>query len=113
MKRVVATIRALAQGLMTRHLLLSTLLLAPAQAALAQDCVRVACAQGDHCEITQFALTAVLPPGLEVRSIRSNTKIATRGDAALLDSRHAGRLAAVVSANQASIYGAVYVAGKL
>lgn len=111
MRHAYANIRKL--GFMIRHLLLPTLLLAFAQVAMAQDCVRVACAQGDHCEVTPSGLTAVLPPGWEIRSIRGNTKIATRGDAALLDCRPADRLAAVVSADQASIYGAVYLTGRL
>lgn len=103
----------LARGLMHRHLLWPALLLASAQVALAQDCVRITCGQADGCEAFPSRLRAALPPGFEIRSIRGNTKIATRGEAALLECRPASRLAAVVSADQASIYGAVHVTGKL
>jgi hypothetical protein len=98
---------------MNRHLLISILLLATAQAALAQDCIRITCGQDDACEVTPSGLTAALPPGFEIRSIRGGTKIDSRGDAALLECRPASRLEVVVSADQASIYGAVHVTGKL
>lgn len=100
-------------GLMNRHLLVSAVFLASAQASLAQDCIRISCAQGDSCEVTPSRLTAALPQGFEIRSIRGNTKIANRGDAALLDCRPAGRLPFMVSADQASIYGSLRVTGKL
>lgn len=100
-------------GLMHRHILISTFLLASAQAALSQDCIRIACGQEDYCEVTPSRLTAALPPGFEIRSIRGNTTIANRGDAALQECRPASRLAVVVSADQASMYGSVHVTGKL
>lgn len=77
---------------MGRHFLLSMLSFATTQAALSQDCVTLVCAQGDHCEITPSGLTAALPHGLEIRSVRGQTKIATRGEAVLLDCRPVGRL---------------------
>lgn len=98
---------------MNRHLLISALLLASTQAALSQDCIRIACGQDDYCEVTPSRLTAALPPGFEIRSIRGNTTIANRGEAALQECRPASRLAVVVSADQASIYGSVHVTGKL
>ncbi|RYE79796.1 MAG: hypothetical protein EOO80_05485 [Oxalobacteraceae bacterium] len=98
---------------MNRHLLASILLLASAQAALAQKCIRIACDQGDYCEVAPSRLTAALPPGFEIRSIRGNTKIASQGEAALLECRPASRLPVMVSADKASIYGSVHVTGKL
>jgi hypothetical protein len=98
---------------MSQHLLISTLLLASAQAALAQDCIRITCGQDDYCEVTPARLTAALPPGFQIRSIRGNTTIAHRGDAALLECRPASRLAGVVSADRASIYGSLRVTGQL
>lgn len=102
-----------ARGIMVPHLLVSTLLLASVQVALAQDCIRLACAPADNCEIAPSRLTAKLPPGFDIRSIRGNTKIANSGEAALLECRPASSLGTVWSADQASIYGAVRVAGKL
>lgn len=110
---VVGSAVRVARGLGSRNLLWPTLLLASTQVALAQDCVRIACGQADGCEVSPSRLTAALPPGLDIRSIRGNTKIATHGEAALLECRPASRLAAAVSADQASIYGAVQVTGKL
>lgn len=98
---------------MNRHLLLSTLLLASAQAALSQDCARIDCGEDDRCEVTPSRMTAALPPGFEIRSIRGNTKIAKHGEVTLQECRPASRLAVVVSADQASIYGSVQVTGKL
>ena len=110
---VVGSAVRVARGFGNRHLLWPTLLLASTQVAVAQDCVRIACGQADGCEVSPSRLTAALPPGLDIRSIRGNTKIATHGEAALLECRPASRLAAAVSADRASIYGAVQVTGKL
>jgi len=98
---------------MNPHVLLSALLLAYAHAAGAQDCVRITCGQDDGCEVRPSQLTAALPPGLEIKSIRGNTKITSRGNAALLECRPAARLPSVMSADQASVYGSVQVTGKL
>lgn len=98
---------------MTRHLLVSTFLVVSTQAALSQDCVRITCGQDDYCDVSPSRLTAVLPSGFDIRSIRGNTKIAGRGEAALLECRPANRLPGAMSADHASIYGSVYVTGKL
>ncbi|WP_458233009.1 hypothetical protein [Roseateles sp. P5_E8] len=98
---------------MNRHLLVSTLLLVSTHAALAQDCIRITCGQDDYCEATPSRLTAALPPGFEIRSIRGNTKIASQGEVALLECRPASHLPVGVSADKASIYGSVHVTGKL
>ncbi len=98
---------------MNRNLLIFALFIASPQVALAQNCIRIVCGQENHCEVTPSRMSAALPPGFEIRSIRGNTKIASSGDAALLDCRPASRLEAKVSADEASIYGSVRVTGKL
>ena len=97
---------------MNPHLILPILVAASAQAALAQDCVRLICDKGDDCSITPARLTARFPAGFEVKSIGSNTKIASRGEAGILDCRPVNRLPNEVSLDQASMYGNVQVSGR-
>lgn len=89
------------------------LLAASMQGALAQDCVLLTCGPDDYCEVTPSRLTATLPPALEIRSIRGNTKIASRGEAAASNCRPMNRLPSVLSADEVSIFGSVQVAGNL
>ena len=98
---------------MKLHLLLPILLVGSTQAALAQDCVRLICDKGDDCSIAPSRLTAKFPAGFEIKSIGSNTKIARRGEAAILDCRPVNRLSNEVSLDQASMYGNVQIAGTL
>ncbi len=96
-------------------LVLLLVLAAPAQPAYAQDCVRLLCAQGsdDHCAIRPARLTARMPAGFAVTSIRGNTAVATQGDAATATCAPAKRLTQEVSLDRASLYGSVEVAGQL
>lgn len=94
------------------YALLPTFLFVPIHAS-AQDCVRLISTKGDDCSITPARLTAKFPAGFEVTSIGNNTKIASRGDAGILDCKPASRLANDISLDQATLYGSVKITGKL
>lgn len=98
---------------MNSYFLLPILLVASAQTALAQDCVRLICSKGDDCSIAPARLTARFPAGFEVKSIGSGTKIASRGEAGILDCRPVSHLPNEVSLDQASMYGSVQVSGRI
>lgn len=98
---------------MIPHIALCLLLLSYAPAAFSQDCVLVTCGQDEYCEVAPSGLTASLPTGLAIKSIRGNTKVASRGDAALLDCRPVSRLPTTVSADESSIYGSLRITGTL
>ncbi len=87
---------------------------ASAQPAAAQDCLRLICGQGsDHCAIQPARLAARMPAGFAVTSVRGNTLIATRGEAATASCPPAQHLPREVSLDRASLYGSVAVAGQL
>ena len=88
-------------------------LLAGAPFAFAQDCLLLTCGNDDSCEVTPAQLVASLPPGLQIRSIRGNTKVAFRGEAAVAHCSPSGRLPNIVSADRASLYGALEITGSL
>ena len=94
------------------YFLLPILLIVSAQ-ALAQDCVRLICSKGDDCSIAPARLIARFPAGFKVQSIGNNTKIASRGEAGILDCSPVSRLPNEVSLDQASMYGSVQISGRL
>lgn len=98
---------------MNSRIWFSALLIVLTKGALAQDCVLVVCGKDDYCEVTPARVVASLPAGLEIRSIRGNTKVAMRGEAATADCKPSGRLQNIVSADRASLYGAIQVSGTL
>ena len=98
---------------MILRLVLLLSLVASAHAAPAQDCLELVCTQGDECSIPPTGLTAAFPAGLKITSIGANTKLASHGDAGILDCRPVHRLPIEVSLDRGSIYGTVQVAGKL
>lgn len=102
-----------ARSIKTRCMGLSALLLAGTPAAFAQDCYLLTCGSTDACEVEPARLVASLPAGLEIQSIRSHTKVALRGEAATAECKAVGQLPQVVSADQASLYGAVQLKGRL
>lgn len=84
------------------------------QPAAAQDCLRLICEQGsEHCSIKPARLTARMPSGFAVTSVRGNTLIATLGDAATANCPVAERLPKGVSLDHASLYGSVEISGQL
>jgi hypothetical protein len=102
-----------ARSIKTRCMRLSVVLLAGSPGAFAQDCYLLTCGSTDACEVAPARLTASLPSGLQIESIRGHTKVALRGEAATAECKAVGRLPQVVSADQASLYGAVQLKGRL
>ncbi|KFN43040.1 hypothetical protein [Arenimonas oryziterrae] len=83
------------------------------QCALAQDCVVVDCGKGDRCDVAPTHLTATLPAGLVIRSIRGDTQLFLRDGASDTTCRRVTRLSAPVSLDHSRVYGAIALTGTL
>lgn len=81
--------------------------------ASAQDCLRLDCGPGEACSIRPARLTARMPAGFAITSIRGHSAIATRGDAGSAACQPVQQLPRPLSLDQASLYGSVQIAGRL
>jgi len=81
--------------------------------ASAQDCLRLDCGPGKECSIRPARLTARMPAGFAITSIRGHSAIATRGDAGSAACQPVQQLPRPLSLDQASLYGSVQIAGRL